>query len=183
MATAELHHISITRPRPHRLHRLLCAGLNPRLLDLNGAGVHVAGQPVVTVDQIPTGSAEPAFAMLCNVAPIPASLGQTHCDRLDRADRQANAARTASSSADSAGDPAPARTSPEGPPKVQRHHPRCLKRLIAREIYYTPPLLDLPRSILGERPPRGCRHREFRPRTRATPARRFVTIRPPPPEL
>lgn len=66
----------------------------PDLLALNGVGYEVAGQLLVTAGQNPQRlRSEAAFAMLCGVAPLPASSGRTHRHRLNRGgDRQANSA-------------------------------------------------------------------------------------------
>jgi transposase len=113
--------------------------INPALLELTGVGVEVAGQLLVTAggnpDRIHT---EPAFAMLCGVAPIPASSGQTRRHRLNRGgDRQANAALYTVTITRLRWDPrtqayAQRRTA-EGLSKKEIQ--RCLKRMIAREIY------------------------------------------------
>lgn len=115
--------------------------INPALLELNGVGVDVAGQLLVTAggnpDRIRT---EPKFAMLCGVAPLPASSGRTNRHRLNRGgDRQANAALYRVVLCRLRWDPrtrayAERRTA-EGLSKKEII--RCLKRLIAREIYYT----------------------------------------------
>lgn len=119
---------------------ILVAQINPALLELNGVGVDVAGQLLVTAggnpDRIRT---EPAFAMLCGVAPLPASSGKTRRHRLNRGgDRQANAALYRVTLCRLRWDPrtkayAERRTT-EGLSKKEII--RCLKRLIAREIYY-----------------------------------------------
>jgi transposase len=72
----------------------LVAAINPALLALNGVGVDVAGQLLVTAGDNPERlRSESAFAMLCGVAPLPASSGRTIRHRLNRGgDRQANAA-------------------------------------------------------------------------------------------
>ena len=61
---------------------------------MNGVGVDVAGQLLVTAGGNPDRvRSEAAFAMLCGVAPLPASSGKTRRHRLNRGgDRQANAA-------------------------------------------------------------------------------------------
>lgn len=117
----------------------LVRAINPALLDLNGVGVDVAGQLLVTAggnpDRVRT---EPAFAMLCGVAPLPASSGRTRRHRLNRGgDRQANAALYRITLCRLRWDPrtkayAERRTT-EGLSKKEII--RCLKRLIAREIY------------------------------------------------
>ena len=118
----------------------LVAQINPDLLALNGVGADVAGQLLVTAGQNTDRlRSEAAFAMLCGVAPIPASSGKTHRHRLNRGgDRQANAAiyrvvlcrmrwdlRTRAYVE---------RRTAQGLSK--KDIIRCLKRLIARELYY-----------------------------------------------
>ena len=118
----------------------LVAAINPDLLAVNGVGPEVAGQILVTAgenhDRL---TSEAAFAMLCGAAPIPASSGKTTRHRLNRGgDRQANSAlytvvvnrlrwnpRTRAYAE---------RRTTEGLSKKEII--RCLKRLIAREIYY-----------------------------------------------
>ena len=114
--------------------------INPRLLELNGVGPDVAGQLLVTAGQN-TGRlhSEAAFAMLCGVAPIPASSGKTHRHRLNRSgDRQANAALYRIVLCRMRWDPRTrayvTRRTAEGLSK--KDIIRCLKRYIAREIYY-----------------------------------------------
>ncbi|WP_166847983.1 IS110 family transposase [Isoptericola sp. BMS4] len=113
---------------------------NPRLLDLNGVGPDVAGQLLVTAGQNSDRlRSEAAFAMLCGVAPIPASSGKTHRHRLNRGgDRQANAAIYRIVLCRMRWDPRTRayvkRRTSEGLSK--KDIIRCLKRLIAREIYY-----------------------------------------------
>lgn len=118
----------------------LVTAINPGLLELNGVGADVAGQLLVTAgENTERLRSEAAFAMLCGAAPIPASSGKTHRHRLNRGgDRQANAAlyrivlcrlrwdhRTQAYAQ---------RRTAEGLGK--KDIIRCLKRLIAREIYY-----------------------------------------------
>jgi transposase len=118
----------------------LVATINPALLDLNGVGADVAGQLLVTAGQNTERlRSEAAFAMLCGVAPIPASSGKTHRHRLNRGgDRQANAALYRVALCRLRWDPRTKaymeRRTKEGLPK--KDIIRCLKRLIAREIYY-----------------------------------------------
>jgi len=115
--------------------------VNPALLELKGVGTDVAGQLLVTAGGNPERvRSEPAFAMLCGVAPLPASSGKTRRHRLNRGgDRQANAALYRVVLCRLRWDPrtrayAERRTT-EGLSKKEII--RCLKRLIAREIYYT----------------------------------------------
>jgi transposase len=118
----------------------LVAAINPDLLALNGVGADVAGQLLVTAgentDRI---HSEAAFAMLCGAAPIPASSGKTHRHRLNRGgDRQANAALYRIVLCRLRWDPRTQaymrRRTAEGLSK--KDIIRCLKRFIAREIYY-----------------------------------------------
>lgn len=118
----------------------LVTAINPRLLACTGIGTDIAGQLLVTAGQNADRlHSEPAFAMLCGVAPIPASSGRTNRHRLNRGgDRQANAAiymivisrlrwdaRTRAYAE---------RRTTEG--RSKKDIIRCLKRMIAREIYY-----------------------------------------------
>ena len=118
----------------------LVAAINPHLIELNGVGADVAGQLLVTAgentDRI---HSEAAFAMLCGVAPIPASSGKTHRHRLNRGgDRRANAALYRIVLCRLRWDPRTQaymrRRTAEGLSK--KDIIRCLKRLIAREIYH-----------------------------------------------
>jgi transposase len=112
----------------------------PKLIELHGVGVELAGQFLVTAgdnaDRIPN---EAAFAKLCGVAPQPANSGRTTGrHRLSRGgDRAANSAlyiitivrmRHHQPTRDYA-----QRRTAEGLSK--REIIRCLKRYIAREIY------------------------------------------------
>lgn len=118
----------------------LIAAINPGLLDLNGVGPDVAGQLLVTAgENTDRLHSEAAFAMLCGVAPIPASSGQTHRHRLNRGgDRQANAALYRIVICRLRHDPRTQaymnRRTTEGLSK--KDIIRCLKRLITREIYH-----------------------------------------------
>ena len=114
--------------------------INPALLALNGVGPDSAGQLLVTAGQNTERlRSEGAFAMLCGVAPIPASSGKTNRHRLNRGgDRQANAALYRVVLSRMRWDPRTrayvARRTTEG--LSWKETIRCLKRLIAREIYY-----------------------------------------------
>ncbi|MFD3941088.1 IS110 family transposase [Streptomyces sp. NPDC058611] len=114
--------------------------INPALAELNGVGPDVAGQLLVTAGDNPDRlRSEAAFAMLCGVAPLPASSGRTHRHRLNRGgDRAANAAlyrivlcrlrwdqRTRTYME---------RRTKEGLSKKEII--RCLKRFVAREIFH-----------------------------------------------
>ncbi len=82
---------------------------------------------------------EASFAMLCGVAPVPVSSGTTYRHRLNRGgDRQANSAihiiaigrlRTDERTKEHV-----AKKMAEGHTKMEAV--RCLKRYIAREVYY-----------------------------------------------
>jgi transposase len=118
----------------------LVVQINPELLARTGVGADVAGQLLVTAGQNTDRlRSEPAFAMLCGVAPIPASSGKTHRYRLNRGgDRQANAALYRVVLCRMRWDPRTRayveRRTKEGLSK--KDIIRCLKRMIARELYY-----------------------------------------------
>jgi transposase len=118
----------------------LVADINPRLIACNGVGADVAGQLLVTAGQNADRlRSEPAFAMLCGAAPIPASSGRTNRHRLNRGgDRQANAALYRVVLCRMRWDPRTRayveRRTKEGLSK--KDIIRCLKRMIARELYY-----------------------------------------------
>jgi transposase len=113
---------------------------NPDLLKLHSVGPDSAGQLLVTAGQNTDRlHSEAAFAMLCGVAPIPASSGQTHRYRLNRGgDRQANAAIHRIVICRLRWDPRTRayleRRTADGLSKKDAI--RCLKRIVAREIYY-----------------------------------------------
>ena len=125
--------------------------ISPELLARNGVGADVAGQLLVTAgENADRLHSEPAFAMLCGAAPIPASSGKTHRHRLNRGgDRQANAALYRVVLCRMRWDPRTRayveRRTKEGLSK--KDIIRCLKRMIARELYYvlrpTPPAENL----------------------------------------
>jgi transposase len=117
----------------------LVATINPALLAANGVGAEIAGQLLVSAgenhDRI---TSEAGFAMLCGVAPIPASSGKTTRHRLNRGgDRQANAALYRVVLCRLRWDPRTRdymqRRTKEG--KSKKEIIRCLKRYIARELY------------------------------------------------
>ncbi|WP_433384968.1 IS110 family transposase [Actinoplanes sp. CA-142083] len=117
----------------------LVAAINPALTAAHGVGTDIAGQLLVTVGQNHQRlTSEAAFAMLCGVAPIPASSGKTRRHRLNRGgDRQANAALHRVAIVRLRSDPntrayAQRRTK-DGLSKKEII--RCLKRYIARELY------------------------------------------------
>jgi transposase len=117
----------------------LVAEISPRLLAAHGVGTDTAGQLLVTAgenhDRI---HSEAAFAMLCGVAPIPASSGKTTRHRLNRGgDRQANAALYRVVLCRLRWDPRTRaymeRRTQDGLSKKEII--RCLKRYVARELY------------------------------------------------
>jgi hypothetical protein len=87
----------------------------------------------------PQCTGEAAFAMLCGVAPLPASSGKTQRHRLNRGgDRQANRALHIIATTRKRWD---VRTQAYMKKKTAEAHTereatRCLKRHIAREVYY-----------------------------------------------
>jgi len=72
----------------------LVARINPRLTEASCVGVEIAAQLLITAGENPERMrSESAFAMLCGVAPLPASSGKTRRYRLNRGgDRAANCA-------------------------------------------------------------------------------------------
>jgi transposase len=129
----------------------LVAQIHPRLVRVNGVGTETAGQLLVTAGANHQRlRSEAAFAALCGVAPVPASSGRTHRHRLNRGgDRAANCALWRITLCRLRHDPRAraymARRTTEGLSKTEII--RCLKRYIAREIYYVltgPPALDAP---------------------------------------
>jgi transposase len=111
----------------------------PQLVAVFGVGTEVASTLLVTAGTNPNRlKSEASFAMLCGVAPLPASSGQTTRYRLNpNGDRQANAAlhrialvrmRWNQETRDYV-----QRRTKEG--KTKREIIRCIKRYIAREIY------------------------------------------------
>ena len=120
--------------------RALVTQAAPHLLAADGIGPHTAAQFLTTaasnIDRI---SGEAAFARLCGAAPIPVSSGNTHRMRLHRGgDRQANRALHMIVVGRLRRDPD---TQAYRDRKLQQGHSkkdaiRCLKRYIAREVYY-----------------------------------------------
>jgi len=114
--------------------------LAPQLLNRVGIGVEIAGQMLVTAgDNRQRMRSEASWAMLCGVAPLPASSGMTQRHRLNRGgDRQANSALHLAVISRLRIDPATqayaARKTAEGHSKLETI--RCLKRYLAREVYY-----------------------------------------------
>lgn len=120
--------------------------VNPGLVQTHGIKVITAAQLLITAGDNPERlHSEAAFAMLCGVAPLPASSGKTTRHRLNRGgDRAANSALHKIAIARLATDPDTrayaARRTAEG--KTKKDILRCLKRAIAREVFH---LLTTPR--------------------------------------
>lgn len=114
--------------------------LAPRLIAASCIGIEIAGQLLVTAGDNPQRiRSEAGFAMLCGVAPLPASSGKTQRHRLNRGgDRQANRALHMAAISRMRMDPRTrdyvAKRTSEGHSKLETI--RCLKRYIAREVYY-----------------------------------------------
>jgi transposase len=113
----------------------------PKTLTLQGVGVFNAARMLVAAGQnIDRLDSEAAFAHLCGAAPIPASSGRTERHRLNPGgNRDANCTlhmiavvrlRCSQRTRDYT-----IRRTAEG--KSKKEIIRCLKRYIAREIYYT----------------------------------------------
>lgn len=117
----------------------LVAAISPDLVAANGVGTDTAGQLLVTAGENHHRiRSEAAFAMLCGVAPIPASSGKTNRHRLNRGgDRHANAALYRVVLCRLRWDPRTRayveRRTKEGMSKKEII--RCLKRYAARELY------------------------------------------------
>jgi transposase len=118
----------------------MVTALAPQLIAVTGIGPETAGQILVTIGDNPERvHSEAAFAMLCGVAPLPASSGKTQRHRLNRGgDRQANRAIHVIATTRKRCDP---RTQAYLNKKIAEQHTRreatrSLKRLIAREVYY-----------------------------------------------
>lgn len=117
----------------------LVTAINPSLLTAHGVGTDTAGQLLVTAGENHQRiNSEAAFAMLCGVAPLPASSGKTTRHRLNRGgDRQANAALYRVVLTRLRWDPRTRayaeRRTKDGLSKKEII--RCLKRYIARELY------------------------------------------------
>jgi transposase len=157
--------------RPDRL----VTDLAPQLIAVTGIGTETAGQILVTLGDNPQRvRSEAAFAMLCGVAPLPASSGKTQRHRLNRGgDRQANRALHVIAITRKRCDP---RTQAYLKKKTAERHTereatRSLKRLIAREIYYllNPAANLTPQPIPPSRPPsRSAGAVKVEPPTRGT---------------
>lgn len=114
--------------------------LVPELTQAVGVGREIAAQLLTTIGDNPQRLAsEASFAMLCGVAPLPASSGKIQRHRAGRGgDRAANSALHLAVISRMRVDPRTkdyiARRTAEGMGKLEIM--RCLKRYLAREIYY-----------------------------------------------
>jgi transposase len=117
----------------------LVLAVGARLLERPCIGIETAGQLLVTAGDNPDRlRSEAAWAMLCGVAPLPASSGKTDRHRLNRGgDRQANRAlhmiAISRIRLDERTQAFVARKTAEG--KSKREAIRSIKRYIAREVY------------------------------------------------
>jgi len=117
----------------------LVRGCAAPLLAIQGVGVEVAGQLLVTAGDNPERlRSESSFAHLCGVAPLPASSGKTQRHRLNRGgDRQANAALYHLVLTRLRWNPRTiayvTRRTQQGRTKPEII--RCLKRYVAREVF------------------------------------------------
>ena len=123
-----------------RLIEPLVAAINPALTAAYGVGADCAGQLLVTAGQNPERlRSEAAFAMLCGVAPLPASSGKTTRHRLNRGgDQQANAAIYRIALVRMRWTRAPTHATPQPRPLQTRDHP-LPQAPHARELYYRQP--------------------------------------------
>ncbi len=126
----------------------LAAETAPELVAVEGVGTDVASALLVAAGDNPERLRnEASFAHLCGVAPIDASSGQQQRHRLNRGgDRQANSALwhivITRMVCDERTRTYISRRLEQG--RTKKEAIRCLKRYIAREIYY-----QLPRSELS----------------------------------
>ena len=117
----------------------LVTDLGARLIERPCIGIETAGQLLVTVGDNPGRiRSEAAWAMLCGVAPLPASSGKTDRHRLNRGgDRQANRAlhmiTMSRLRTDERTQAFAQRKVASGKSKLEAI--RCIKRYIAREVY------------------------------------------------
>lgn len=120
--------------------KALITQTNPALLQARGVGVETAAQLLIAAGDNPQRiHSEAAFAMMCGVAPIPASSGLTTRHRLNRGgNRDANSAlyhiAIVRLSCDKRTQAYATRRQAQG--KTKKDVIRCLKRAIAREVYH-----------------------------------------------
>ena len=119
----------------------LAMSVAPALVNAFGVGTDTVATLLITAGSNPDRlRSQAAFASLCGVNPIPASYGKTNRHRLNRGgDRQANAALYRIGLVRLSHDPETQaymrRRTAEGMSK--RGIIRCLKRYVAREVYFT----------------------------------------------
>jgi len=118
----------------------LVGELSPDLVSRNSIGYESAAQLLLTAgDNINRLHSEAGFAALCGVSPVPASSGKVTRHRLNRGgDRAANSALHIIAIGRLRTDP---RTKAYVDKRISEGHCkleaiRCLKRYIAREVYY-----------------------------------------------
>jgi transposase len=121
----------------HDLHTLVVA-IAPWLLELPGVGPITAAQILISWSHAGRWRSEAAFAAQAGTSPIPASSGQTRRYRLNRrGDRQLNHALHTIAIVRMRDDPLTRayvqRRTTQG--KNPREIRRCLKRIIARQLY------------------------------------------------
>ena len=123
-----------------RLIEPLVEELGSTLTQLEGVGPNSAGEFIVAAGENSDRlRSEAGFAMLCGACPIPASIGKTQRQRLNRGgNRQANSALHIVVLSRMRTDPRTKkyveRRLNEG--RTKREIMRCLKRYVAREIYH-----------------------------------------------
>ena len=128
----------------------LVTDLGARLIERPCIRIETAGQLLVTAGDNPGRSrSEAAWAMLCGVAPLPASSGKTDRHRLNRGgDRQANRAlhmiTISRLRTDERTHAFAQRKVASGKSKLEAI--RCIKRYIAREVY---PLVKANTAAVG----------------------------------
>jgi transposase len=134
------HRIQALKTEANELERDIARLVNqtqPELAQLPGVGPISAAQVLISWSHPGRFRSEAAFASLAGAAPIPASSGLTNRHRLNRGDRQLNRALHTIVLTRSRTDPATrayvSRRLAEG--KTLREIKRCLKRIIARQLF------------------------------------------------
>ena len=138
----------------HDIHALVAA-VAPWLLELPGVGPITAAQVLISWSRAGRWRSEAAFAALAGTSPIPASSGRVTRYRLNRrGDRQLNNALHTIAVVRLRDDPltrayAQRRTA-QG--KNPREIKRCLKRIIARQLYKLLERYDQPTVEIAHAP-------------------------------
>ena len=138
---AQISYCANLRSRPSQSEReitQLVTAAQPQLLALPGVGALSAAQVLISLSHTGRFRSEAAFAAFSGAAPIPASSGLTTRHRLSRSgDRQLNRALHTIALTRTRVDPDTraclTRRTAEG--KTTREARRCLKRVIARQIF------------------------------------------------